>query len=108
MLFRSVLRAQLERTKLLNELSMQRRESAQAQAVLKALLNRPPDSPDVLPEPLSARHIESSEALFTKLRQNNPELQVRAEQVSQGRASVELAKREKKPDFGVQYMWQRQ
>lgn len=101
-----VLRAQLERTKLLNELSMQRRESAQAQAVLKALLNRPPDSPDVLPEPLSARHIESSEALFTKLRQNNPELQVSAEQVSQGRASVELAKREKKPDFGVQYMWQ--
>src|SRR6266516_7114997 len=35
-----VLRAQLERTKLLNELSRQRRESAQAQVVLKALLNR--------------------------------------------------------------------
>ena len=35
-----VLRTQLERTKLLNELSMQRRESAQAQVVSKALLNR--------------------------------------------------------------------
>ena len=45
-----VLRAQLERTKLLNELSMQRRESAQAQVVLKALLNRPADSPDLVPE----------------------------------------------------------
>ncbi len=101
-----VLRAQLERTKLLNDISMQRRESSQAQAVLKALLNRPPGSSDVLPEPLSSRHMESSEALFTKLRQNNPELQVSAEQVSQGRAAVELAKREKKPDFGVQYMWQ--
>ena len=42
-----VLRAQLQRTKLLNELSMQRRESAQAQVVLKALLNRAPESPDV-------------------------------------------------------------
>src|SRR6266699_3628399 len=51
------LRAQLERTKLLNELSMQRRESAQAQVVLKALLNRPAESADIVAEPLSARHI---------------------------------------------------
>ena len=101
-----VLRAQLERTKLLNGLSMQRRESAQAQVVLKTLLNRPPESPDLIPEPLSARHIPGSDVLIAKLRDNNPELQVSAEQVSQRRAAVELAKREKKPDFGVQYMWQ--
>jgi len=101
-----VLRAQLERTKLLNELSMQRRESAQAHVVLKALLNRPAESPDLIPEPLSARHIPGSDALIAKLREKNPELQVSAEQVSQRRAAVELAKREKRPDFGVQYMWQ--
>jgi outer membrane protein TolC len=101
-----VLRAQLERTKLLNELSMQQRESAQAQAVLKALLNRPAESPDLFPEPLSARHIPGFDALIIKLREKNPELQVNAERVSQGRAALELAKREKKPDFGVQYMWQ--
>jgi outer membrane protein TolC len=101
-----VLRAQLERTKLLNELSMQRRESAQAQVVLKALLNRPAESPDLVPEPLSVRHIPASDALIAKLRERNPEVQVSAEQVSQGRTAVELAKREKKPDFGVQYMWQ--
>ena len=101
-----VLRAQLERTKLLNELSMQRRESAQAQVVLKALLNWPAESPDVIAEPLSARHIPSYDALIAKLREHNPELQVSAEQVLQQHAAVELAKREKKPDFGVQYMWQ--
>jgi outer membrane protein TolC len=101
-----VLRAQLERTKLLNELLMQRRESAQAQAVLKALLNRPAESPDIIAEPLSARHIPSYDALIAKLREHNPELQVSAEQISQQHAAVELAKREKKPDFGVQYMWQ--
>jgi cobalt-zinc-cadmium efflux system outer membrane protein len=33
-------------------------------------------------------------------------LQVSAEQVSQGQAAAALAKREQKPDFGVQYMWQ--
>jgi cobalt-zinc-cadmium efflux system outer membrane protein len=52
-----VLRTQLERTKLLNELSMQRRESAQVQVVLKALLNRAPESGDIAPEPLSSRRI---------------------------------------------------
>src|SRR6266536_4209325 len=101
-----VLRAQLERTKLLNEFSMQRRESAQAQVVLKALLNRPAESADLIPELLSARNIPGYDALIAKLREKNPELQVSAEQVSQKRAAVELAKREKKPDFGVQYMWQ--
>src|SRR5215469_12984301 len=58
-----VLRAQLQRTKLLNELSMQRRESAQAQAALKALLNRAPQSPDITAEPLSVRRLPSGEAL---------------------------------------------
>ena len=101
-----VLRAQLQRTKLLNELSMQRRESAQAQAALKALLNRAPESPDVVAEPLSVRHLPSAENLRTTLREKNPDLQTSAERISQSQTAVELAKREKKPDFGVQYMWQ--
>src|SRR5207247_7638950 len=63
-----VLRAQLERTKLLNELSMQRRESAQAQVVLKALLNRPAESPERFPEPFSEHHIPGSDMLIAKLR----------------------------------------
>jgi cobalt-zinc-cadmium efflux system outer membrane protein len=101
-----VLRAQLERTKLLNEISMQHRASARAQVVLKALLNRLPESVDIVPELLSARHVPEAAALFASLRKNNSELQVSAEQVSQSHAAAELAKREQKPDFGVQYMWQ--
>jgi outer membrane protein, heavy metal efflux system len=101
-----VLRAQLERTKLLNEVSMQRRESTQAQIVLKALLNRPSESSDIVPGPLSSRRIPEAAALYAKLRQNNPELQMSAVRVSQSEAAVELAKREHKPDFGVQYLWQ--
>jgi cobalt-zinc-cadmium efflux system outer membrane protein len=101
-----VLQTQLERTKLLNELSIQRRQSAQAQVMLKALLHRPPESTDIVPEPLSSRRIPDSATLYAKLRQNNPDLQVSAEQVSQSQAAAVLAKREQKPDFGVQYMWQ--
>jgi outer membrane protein, heavy metal efflux system len=101
-----VLRTQVERTKLLNEVSIQRRQSAQAQVVLKALLNRPLESTDIVPDPLSSRSIPESAALYAKLRQNNPELQVSSEQVSQSQAAAALAKREQKPDFGVQYVWQ--
>ncbi|MDP9159219.1 MAG: TolC family protein [Acidobacteriota bacterium] len=101
-----VLRTQLERTKVLNVLAAQQRESRQAQVLLKALLNRRQDSADVLTERLSVRHIANTETLFVKLRQSNPDVQVTAEHVSQSQAAVELAKREKKPDFGVQYMWQ--
>jgi outer membrane protein TolC len=101
-----VLRAQLQRTKLLNEISMQRRENSQAEAVIKALLNRPIGSPDVIAEPLHVRQLPPSETLVRTLSDKNPDLQVSSERISQGRTSVELAQREKKPDFAVQYMWQ--
>jgi len=51
-----VLRAQLQRTKLLNESSMQGRESAQAQVLLKAIVNRAPEPPDQIAEPVVVSH----------------------------------------------------
>ncbi len=101
-----VLRAQLQRTRLLNELSMQRRENAQAQSVIKALLNRRIGSPDIVAEPLRARQLPATEDLLQKLADKNPDLQVSSQRIVQGQAAVELAHRERKPDFGVQYMWQ--
>lgn len=101
-----VLRAQLQRTKLLNELSMQQRESAQAEAVLKALLNRSADSANIVAEPLPLRSTPAPDVLIAMLRQKNPELQLSSERIARGRAAVELASREQKPDFNVQYMWQ--
>jgi cobalt-zinc-cadmium efflux system outer membrane protein len=101
-----VLRAQLQRTRLLNELSMQRRDSAQAQVALKALLNRATESPDLVAESLSVRHLPAQESLLTALREKNPDLQTSSERISQRHGAVELTKREKRPDFAVQYMWQ--
>src|SRR6266581_1098668 len=45
-----LLRAQLERTRLLNDIAMQQRDLRQVQALLRALLNRPLDSPDIVAE----------------------------------------------------------
>jgi outer membrane protein TolC len=101
-----VLRAQLQRTKLLNELSMQRRESAQAKVLLKTLLNRPPESPDLIVEPLAMRQLLDPGVLLKTLREKNPDLLISTERIAQGQVAVDLAKREKRPDFGVQYMWQ--
>jgi len=101
-----LLRAQLQRTRLLNEVSMQHRENAQAQAEVKALLNRPAGSADVVAEPLRPRQVLTSEALLQKLAEKNPELQLSDQRISQGHAAVELAQHESRPDFGVQYMWQ--
>lgn len=101
-----VLRAQLQRTRLLNELSTQSREKAQAEAAIKGLLNRPLGSPDLVAEPLRERSVPATETLLQKLADENPDLQVNRQRIAQGQAAVELAEREKKPDFGVQYMWQ--
>jgi outer membrane protein TolC len=40
------------------------------------------------------------------LAEKNPDVQMNVEHISQGHAAVELAQRERRPDFGVQYMWQ--
>jgi outer membrane protein, heavy metal efflux system len=101
-----VLRAQLQRTKLLNELSMKRRENAQAQAAIKAILNRPIGSADLIAEPIRSRQLPATDTLLQILADKNPDLRVNSQRIAQDHAAVELAQRERKPDFGVQYMWQ--
>jgi cobalt-zinc-cadmium efflux system outer membrane protein len=101
-----VLRAQLERTRLLNDISMRQREIGQMQAVLRALLNRPSDSPDILCEPPTPRLIPNLDLQVADIVSRNPELRVRQAEIEKASAEVALANREKKPDFGAQYMWQ--
>lgn len=101
-----VLRAQLERTRLLNEIAIEQREIGQAQAILRAVLNRPPNSPSIVAEPLTPRLIPDLESQVATIAGQNPELQIRRAEISRASAEVELANREKKPDFAVQYMWQ--
>jgi outer membrane protein TolC len=102
-----VLRAQVERTKLLRELTLHRKQTEQIEAQLKGILNRAQDSPDIVAEPLSETPLRSSSAALLQLvRAHNPEVQMDASSVRQKDAALKSAEREGKPDFSVAYMYQ--
>src|SRR5207237_6006873 len=54
-----ILKAQLQHTRILNEITMHHREVGELQAEMKALLNRPQQSEDILTEPLTPTAITS-------------------------------------------------
>lgn len=102
-----VLKAQLQHTKILQEITMHHREVGQLEAQLKQLLNRPQDSPDIQTEPLAARVLTySASDLLNLAKQHNPNIQVQQAMLTKTESQVELAKKEFRPDFGVQYMYQ--
>jgi outer membrane protein, heavy metal efflux system len=96
-----VLKAQLQHTKILSEIAMHHREVGELQAELKALLNRPQDSPDIITEPLQITALTSPPPIT-----DSADLQVRREQILGADAGANLAAKEAKPDFTAQYMWQ--
>lgn len=102
-----VLKSQLQHTRILQEITMHHREVGQMQAQLKQLLGRAQDSPEILTEPLRERALPTSSAdLIEGVRQHNPEIAFREEVAKRGDKQVELAEKEFRPDFGLQYMYQ--
>jgi outer membrane protein TolC len=102
-----VLKAQLQHTKILQEITMHHREVGQLEAQLKQLLNRPQDTPDIQTEPLFARPVTYSAAdLLDLVKQQNPNVQAQRAMLTKTESQVELAKKEFRPDFAVQYMYQ--
>jgi cobalt-zinc-cadmium efflux system outer membrane protein len=103
-----LLQAQLERTKLLREISMHHLEVAKSQAQIKQLLNRIQSSPDIetadLPEtPL----LYTFEELLSGTKAQNPEISGAQKMVERQSLQVDLAHKDFYPDFNIQYMWQR-
>jgi len=102
-----VLKAQLQHTKILQEVAARRQDERELQAQLKQLLDRPQTSPDIVTEPLAPTSVPSSAvALLDRVGAGNPEVQARAATVDRARAQVDLAQKELKPDFSVAYMYQ--
>jgi outer membrane protein TolC len=102
-----VLQAQVNRTKIVKEITMHHQEMGQVQAHLKGLLNRDQGSPDVVTEDLIANPLRrTSDELLAVVRQNNPQIQVDASSIRTQDAQLASAKREGKPDFEVGYMYQ--
>lgn len=102
-----VLKAQLQSTKILQEITMHHREVGQLEAQLKQLLNRPQESPDIQTEPLAARPLTySASDLLGLAKQQNSDVRAQQAMLAKTESQVELAKKEFRPDFAVQYMYQ--
>jgi outer membrane protein TolC len=102
-----VLQAQVERTKLLRELTMHHEQMGQVEAHLKEVLQRDQDSPDIVAENLTETPLRFTSAeLLRMVRDHNPQVQIDTSSVDQENAALKSAKREGKPDFDLAYMYQ--
>src|SRR5713226_7773313 len=103
-----LLQAQVERTKLLREITMHHLEVAKLQAQIKQLLNRAQSSPDLEPSELSETPLPYTfEELLSSTKVHNPEISGAGKMVEKQKLQVDLAHKDFYPDFNVQYMWQR-
>ncbi|HKN24303.1 MAG TPA: TolC family protein [Candidatus Acidoferrum sp.] len=103
-----VLQAQLERTKLLREITMNQLEFGKVQSEMKNLLNRSQSSPDIATSELSeSKPAYNFDQLLTEAKASNPDLAGIQKVVERQGLQVDLAKKDFYPDFNVQGMWQR-
>ncbi len=102
-----VLKAQLEHTKILREVTMHHQEMGQLQADLKQLLHRSQDPTDILPEQLMATPLRyTAEELRALVEGHNPAVQMDTNAVKKQDAQLKSAQRDGKPDFNVGYMFE--
>ena len=102
-----VLQAQVERTKIVREITAAKEQLGDTEADLKALLHRDQDSPDIVAEALRENPLQdTSDQLLEMVRKRNPQIQVDASSVRAENAALASAKQDSKPDFGLSYMWQ--
>jgi outer membrane protein, heavy metal efflux system len=102
-----VLKAQLQKTELLKDIEMHHEEHYRLEAELKQLLNRPPDSADIMTDGLVETPFTSSfDDLRAEVRAQNPEVRGQQEIVNRQGLAVELARKDFYPDFNAQYVWQ--
>jgi outer membrane protein TolC len=102
-----VLKAQLEHTKILREVTMHHQEMGQLQADLKQLLHRSQDSADILPEQLMATPLRyTAEELRALVQGHNLAVQMDTSAVQKQDAQLRSAQRDGKPDLNVGYMFE--
>ncbi|MEO6966677.1 MAG: TolC family protein [Acidobacteriaceae bacterium] len=102
-----VLRAQVERTKIVREITTKNEQIGDAEAQLKGLLHRDQESPDIVAANLIDNPLRYTSAdLLQRVRKNNPQIQVDVSTIQKQDAVLASAKREGKPDFGLSYMYQ--
>jgi cobalt-zinc-cadmium efflux system outer membrane protein len=102
-----VLKAQLQSTQLLSELAHHHELLSRQQALMSKLLNRAADAAPVEADELTETPLTvSSEGLLATVRTQNPEILNAQEAVNKRSLLLELARKDRYPDFTVQYSWQ--
>ena len=103
-----ILQAQFQQTKLLRDISMHHLEVGKLQARLKQLVSRSQTSADIDPVPLRESPFEMPfEGILAAAQSQNPELAVMQHTIDRQALQVDAARKDFKPDFNVQAMWQR-
>jgi outer membrane protein, heavy metal efflux system len=102
-----VLKAQLQHTKILQQITMHHQDEEELEAQLKQILSRSQSSPDIVTEPLSPTALKYSDAdLLDRVRQQNPDVRSRMEMVRRQESQVGLSHKEFRPDFNVSYTYE--
>jgi outer membrane protein TolC len=103
-----VLKAQLERTKLIREITMHHEDVAQTEAELKGVLNRSQESPDLVVDELQISPFKRGlTEILESAKRHNPLLSVDLRSIATRESELESARFGAKPDFTVGYMFQR-
>jgi outer membrane protein, heavy metal efflux system len=102
-----VLKAQLQHTKILQEIAHHHQEEGLLEAQIKQLLGRPQESADIIAETLTVRSLPHTVAeLLQRAREQNPDVRSKATSIQQQETQVELAHKNFRPDFNVQYTYE--
>jgi len=102
-----VLRAQLQHTKILQEIAHHHQEEGLLEAQIKQALGRPQESADIVAMTLTVRGLPYSAAeLLQKAREQNPDVHSKQASIRQQDTQVELAHKDFRPDFNVGYTYE--
>jgi cobalt-zinc-cadmium efflux system outer membrane protein len=102
-----VLKAQLQHTKILQEVAHHHQGEGLLEAQIKQLLGRPQESADIVAEPLTLRTLPyTAAALWQRAREQNPDVHSKQASIRRQDTQVELAHKEFRPDFNVGYTYE--
>jgi outer membrane protein TolC len=102
-----VLKAQLQHTKILQEIAHHHQEEGLLEARIKQVLGRPQESADIVAETLTLRTLRYTAAeLLQRAREQNPDVHSKQASIRQQENQVELAHKNFRPDFNVSYTYE--
>jgi outer membrane protein, heavy metal efflux system len=102
-----VLKSQLQHTKVLQEIAHHHKEEGLLEAQIKQVLGRPQESADIVIETVAVRTLPYSAAeLLQRAREQNPDVHSKQASIRQQETKVELAHKNFRPDFNVQYTYE--